>query len=52
MTAIMERDDEYTELSNSGTETFNTPSGFQESNDISFNAQQQIAARAYDYFAK
>ena len=50
MAEIMERDDQYTEVSNSGLETLFSPAGFQEQNDRSFDAHQQIAANSYKYF--
>lgn len=50
--SIMERDDEYVEVSNTGSEAPASPVGFQEANDTSANKQQQLAeaARAYSYF--
>ena len=50
MAEIMEKDDEFVEVSNAGNETNMSSSGFHEMNDISINAQQQVAARAYEYF--
>lgn len=50
MAEIMERDDDLMEITNSGTQTHFSPSGFQEANNTSFSAQQQIAASAYSYF--
>ena len=50
--AIMERDDEYMEVSNTGSEAPASSTGFQEVNDTSADRQQQlaVAARAYSYF--
>ena len=52
VSAIMERDDEYTEVSNLGDESPFSSTGFQQANDISADKQQQlaVAARAYSYF--
>lgn len=52
VSAIMERDDEYVEVSNTGSENPYGSSGFREANNISADKQQQIAvaARAYSYF--
>lgn len=50
--AIMERDDDYMEVSNTGSEAPASSTGFQEVNDTSADKQQQlaVAARAYSYF--
>lgn len=49
---IMERDDDYIEVSNTGSESPASATGFQEANNTSADKQQQlaVAARAYSYF--
>lgn len=49
MSEIMEQDDKYTERSNSGTQPMLSPSGVMESNNVSLEKQQQIAAAAKEY---
>lgn len=52
VSAIMERDDDYMEVSNTGSESPASATGFQDINNTSADKQQQIAvaARAYSYF--
>lgn len=52
VSAIMERDDDYMEVSNTGSEAPASSAGFQDVNNTSADKQQQIAvaARAYSYF--
>ena len=52
VSAIMERDDDYMEVSNTGSEAPASAMGFQDMNNTSADKQQQIAvaARAYSYF--
>ena len=52
VSAIMERDDDYMEVSNTGSEAPTSSAGFQDVNNTSADKQQQIAvaARAYSYF--
>ena len=49
---IMQKDDKYTERSNSGTQATLSPTGVMENNNVSVEKQDQIAAasRAYSYF--
>lgn len=52
VSAIMERDDDYVEVSNTGSEAPASSADFQNVNNTSAEKQQQIAvaARAYSYF--
>ncbi len=52
MAEIMEQDDKYTERSSSGTQPMLSPTDVMESNNVSVEKQEQIAAasRAYSYF--
>lgn len=47
---IMEQDDGFAKISNTGSESLLGPSNFQEMNDRSYSARQQAAASAYNYF--
>lgn len=50
VSSIMEQDDGFASVSNLGTESLLGPTGFGEINDRSYNARQQVAASAYNYF--
>ena len=52
MAEIMEQDDQYTERSGAGNQPTLSPTGVMESNNVSVEKQEQIAAasRAYSYF--
>lgn len=50
ISSIMEKDDDVVEVSNTGSETNFSSSDFQQVNDRSYNARQQVAASAYNYF--
>lgn len=50
VSSIMEQDDDFASVSNLGTESVLGPTGFNEMNDRSYNARQQVAASAYNYF--
>lgn len=50
ISSIMEQDDDVTNISNLGNESLLGPTDFSEMNDRSYNARQQVAASAYNYF--
>ena len=50
VSSIMEQDDGFASVSNLGNESLLGPTGFSEMNDRSYNARQQVAASAYNYF--
>lgn len=50
VSSIMEQDDDFASVSNLGTESVLGPTDFNEMNDRSYNARQQVAASAYNYF--
>lgn len=50
ISSIMEQDDDVANISNLGNESLLGPTDFSEMNDRSYNARQQVAASAYNYF--